>query len=72
VKRFVTLTSAICALTIVIGGLALPASAQPYHHRMHVAYADMNSNSNYPACRIGWWQTLAYGHVRPRWAAWCR
>jgi len=22
-------------------------------------------------CRVGWWQTLRYGHVRPRWARIC-
>jgi hypothetical protein len=22
-------------------------------------------------CRTGWWQTLHYGHVRPRWATFC-
>jgi hypothetical protein len=67
--RFATLIAAICVLTIV-AGLASPVSAQPYRHRMHVAYADMNPN--YPACRIGWWQTVVYGHVRPHWGAWCR
>jgi hypothetical protein len=23
-------------------------------------------------CRIGWWQTVQFGHVRPRWAMRCR
>ncbi len=26
----------------------------------------------YEYCRGGWWQTLNYGQVRPRWAVQCR
>jgi hypothetical protein len=22
-------------------------------------------------CRVGWWQGLSNGHVRPHWGAWC-
>lgn len=70
-KRFDTLTLAICAVLLLIGGLTAPASAQPYRHRARYVYADTNANY-YPACRVGWWQTVVYGHVRPHWAVWCR
>jgi hypothetical protein len=46
-----------------------PATADgwPHHHgkhHAHVAYTDW--------CRVGWWQSLYYGHVRPQWEARCR
>ena len=70
-RRFAKLLSAICALTMLVGVMTSPAAAQPYRHRARYAYADTNPNY-YPACRVGWWQTLAHGHVRPHWAVWCR
>ena len=63
------------ALYLLLGGIA-EASAHPwrnrdgYAYRTRIAYADMAPS--YAGCRVGWWQGLAYGHVRPRWAAVCR
>jgi hypothetical protein len=60
-------------LLLAAGG-TLQAHGWLHHHRHHLrhahsAYADLYSAD---ACRIGWWQTLRYGHIRPRWGAWCR
>lgn len=41
-----------------------------YKHRAHFAYVQYAPDYN--ACRVGWWQTLRYGHVRPHWSVWCR
>jgi hypothetical protein len=35
-----------------------------------VAYVDTTVPSS-TLCRTGWWQTLRYGHVRPRWGTIC-
>ncbi len=40
------------------------------HYKHHVAYIEYAPE--YDACRTGWWQTLRYGRVRPRWGTWCR
>jgi len=41
-----------------------------YRHHAPIAYIEaVPYDGN---CRIGWWQTLRYGHVRPRWGEWCR
>jgi len=41
-----------------------------YRHHAHVAY--VGYPAYYGTCLIGWWQTVRYGHVRPRWAEYCR
>lgn len=38
-----------------------------YHHRRTVWVAP----PPYEVCRFGWWQTLHWGHVRPRWGGRC-
>jgi hypothetical protein len=38
-----------------------------YHHRRTVWVEP----PPYEVCRVGWWQTLHWGHVRPRWGARC-
>jgi hypothetical protein len=44
-----------------------------YHHFRHHTYvAYVESAPYYGPCRIGWWQTLRFGHVRPYWGEWCR
>jgi hypothetical protein len=78
VKRILTTAAAIWALTFVILLAQIAPGAADgcvrrdhYRHRhSHVAYVEYVSN--YGACRVGWWQTLRYGHVRPRWGTWCR
>lgn len=69
-KRLVNLIAAILAVLTTILVPAGPSSAQPWRHPVHLAYAD--TGVYYGSCRIGWWQTLWYGHVRPRWAVHCR
>lgn len=41
-----------------------------YAHHLHFASSDVAPD--YYACRLGWWQTLRYGHVRPLWGVRCR
>jgi hypothetical protein len=61
---------AICIL--VLPGLAGPdlASANGYQwkHQWHHGIALVEPR---PPCEVGWWQTLRYGHVRPRWGMRC-
>jgi hypothetical protein len=70
VKRLLTQVSALCGLlAVLLFAHIAPATADgwPHHHGKHhaqVAYTDW--------CRVGWWQSLYYGHVRPRWEARCR
>jgi hypothetical protein len=56
---------AICIL--VLAGLAAPdlASANGYRWK-HQRYYRVAWVEPWPACEFGWWQTLRYGHVRPR------
>ena len=69
-KRLATLTVTVLAVLVTVLLQAVPASSNPWRHHVHLAYAD--TGAYYGGCRIGWWQTLAYGHVRPHWTAWCR
>lgn len=71
-RRFLAQHFALCALPFVLVLAHIgPASADGLLHRhhgkhhAHVAYTDFIPY--YEGCRIGWWQTLRYGHVRPRW-----
>jgi hypothetical protein len=41
------------------------------HHHHHHRYLRMREAEAYPQCYVGWWQTLRFGHVRPRWGAYC-
>lgn len=61
---------AICA--VVLAGLIVPdvASADGYRWK-HKRYHRIASVGPWPACEVGWWQTLRYGHVRPRWGMRC-
>ena len=36
---------------------------------LHLSYAAYGAEPG--LCRVGWWQTLRYGHVRPAWGEWC-
>ncbi len=72
-RRFLAQLFALCALLVVLVLAHIgPASAngslhRHYHrHHSHLAYVP------YRECRAGWWQSLYYGHVRPRWEVWCR
>jgi len=75
VKRLSTHLSAICVLTMAMLFVQIGiGSADEWGHHHHyrltrVTYVDA---PEYGACRVGWWQTLRYGHVRPVWGAWCR
>ena len=76
-KRIVTQAAAIWALALVIllvhiAPGAADGVAYRHNHRRHahVTYAEFTPD--YGTCRVGWWQTLRYGHVRPVWGTWCR
>lgn len=69
-KRYLALTCALLALSLV--DLA-PANTHAdglsiRHKRDHHRVADLDDNR----CRLGWWQTLRFGHVRPSWGIRCR
>ena len=69
-KRRLTNARTIFALTLVILGMPIkPCSADGWvchhHNRHHPHVAYVESLAYYDGCRIGWWQTLRYGHVRP-------
>ena len=59
-------------LTALIMAQFDPAMADGYYHpsRHRLAYAGSDPASD-GACSVGWWQTLRYGHVRPRWGVRC-
>jgi hypothetical protein len=65
--------AALAALVLGIGLLDDAARADQHLRIAHsqkyrrVAY----STSTDTLCRTGWWQTLTYGHVRPRWGTFC-
>jgi hypothetical protein len=75
VKRFLAQpVLALCALSIIflfvfahIGS----ASADDLRHRHQYKHHPLHEHLTYRECRVGWWQTLYYGHVRPRWEVWC-
>ena len=67
------------AVAFIVLGTADPACAgagdkrkrvKQSHGAYHTSWVYRPSVYNY--CRVGWWQTLRYGKVRPRWAAFCR
>jgi hypothetical protein len=72
-------TSGLALLMLVVGLLFIDlANAAdldargPYRHRYRrVASLEQVSYTS-SDCRVGWWQTLRSGHVRPRWGAICR
>jgi hypothetical protein len=77
VKRLVTHAAAIWALALVILLVHIaPGSTHGWEYRRHTGHhthvAYVEAVPDYGACRIGWWQTLRYGHVRPIWGSWCR
>jgi hypothetical protein len=43
-----------------------------HHHAHYVRVGYVEPAPYYPSCRVGWWQTLRYGRVRPQWAEFCR
>jgi hypothetical protein len=43
-----------------------------HHYAHYVRTAYVEPEPYYPACRVGWWQSLRYGRVHPYWAAFCR
>jgi hypothetical protein len=77
VKRLLAQVSAICAVTFAllclqvdIGSADGWAHYHHYRHHAHVAYVEPDPYDG--GWRIGWCQTLRYGHVKPRWGEWCR
>ena len=54
--------------------LAANLDRQVHKHRSHhrTAYVRIAPAETDYYCREGWWQTLRFGHVRPRWGVRCR
>jgi hypothetical protein len=46
-----------------------PHFSRHFHHR-RLAWDE--AAVSYQECYTGWWQTLSFGHVRPRWGTYCR
>jgi hypothetical protein len=66
---------ALCALSVILLFVFAhigSASADDLRHRHHYKRQPHDEHLTYRECRVGWWQTLYYGHVRPRWDVWCR
>ena len=40
-----------------------------YKHHVSVGYTNETRADDF--CRVGWWQSLRYGQVRPYWAVRC-
>ena len=76
-KRILTDAGMLCAVTATLvlahitPGAADGWAYRHHHYRHRVAYVEYAPDDG-GACRVGWWQTLRYGHVRPRWGTWCR
>lgn len=63
---------ALIMLTLeVTAGFADGVAHHHRRHHSHVSYVEYVPAYG-EACRSGWWQTLRYGHVRPKWRTWCR
>jgi len=64
-------------LALVAGLLSLQSVSaaeielRPPHKRYRHAYVEQVAYVP-DGCRVGWWQTIQSGHVRPRWAMRCR
>ena len=76
-KRRFSAAAAIGALALLhLIGFVAPSAADGYEHHHRYRHRVQVTYVAYPAyytvCRIGWWQTVRYGHVRPRWAEYCR
>lgn len=67
VRPKLAISGMLAAILLLVATPLAPASAQAWRHT-HLANAD----AGYGACRVGWWQTVVYGHVRPHWAVFCR
>jgi hypothetical protein len=68
---------AVCTLAtvIVLAPVASTAAhewAHSHRYKRHTSMTYVQYAPAYTTCRVGWWQTLRYGHVRPHWGTWCR
>jgi hypothetical protein len=63
--------------TLTMATLAQPGPAAAGRYRLpgapdvRIAYSE-DAAMPPPFCRLGWWQTLRDGHVRPQWGLRCR
>lgn len=73
-KRLLIVLSVVAAVTTIT--LAQVDSALARHwcdrHRYRPTYVAWAAGPYYAGCRIGWWQGVVYGHVRPHWGVYCR
>jgi hypothetical protein len=69
-KRYLALTCTLLALSLVDLAVAntYADGLSPRYKRDHYRVADFEDNH----CRLGWWQTLRFGRVHPRWGIRCR
>jgi hypothetical protein len=67
-SAFILAPASLIVATLQIGPVAA-SRYQPLDAR-RVAYTD--AATDHYLCRLGWWQTLRYGHVRPQWGIRCR
>jgi hypothetical protein len=71
-QTFTIWTLAFALLLVQIAPGSAHGWAYHHHHWRHARMTYAEYSSDYGACRVGWWQALRYGHVRPVWATWCR
>lgn len=72
-KLLLPAAAAIFSLALgILGASPSWADGSVYHHRHHPHVAYVEYVPDYGRCRTGWWQTVRYGHVRPKWGTWCR
>lgn len=68
----VTLALAAGLLFSTVAGAA-DLDLRRHHHKRYRQVAEVEQIAYVPdACRVGWWQTVKFGHVQPRWAMRCR
>lgn len=66
-----TIALALAGLLPLGNAVAADLDVRPHYKRYrHVASLEQVTFT--PECRVGWWQTVRYGHVQPRWAVRCR
>jgi hypothetical protein len=76
VRRVLTKAAAVGALALLtLSARIVPSMADDWydhHYKNPAGVAYVQAVPDYSACRIGWWQSVRYGHVRPHWAVFCR
>lgn len=67
-----TIVTSIALLQLDVAGAA-DMTVEGSYFKKHRKVASLEYVSDVQSdCRVGWWQTLRSGHVRPRWGMRCR